>query len=48
MAATQSVYLDSYGQPRLRRSIVGFLDLLGLSQMAFARTKTASRARPYT
>lgn len=37
MAAVQSVYLDNDGQPRLRRSIVGFLDLLGFSQMATAQ-----------
>lgn len=39
MAAVQSVYLDSNGQPRLRRSIVGFLDLLGFSQMATAQMR---------
>jgi hypothetical protein len=32
-------YLDGGGRPLLRKSIVGFLDLLGFSQMAIAETE---------
>lgn len=39
MTAVPSAYVDSSGRPRLRPSIVGFLDLLGFSQ----RVTTASR-----
>lgn len=40
MTATPSAYIDSAGQPRLRPSIVGFLDLLGFSQRVTSASRT--------
>jgi hypothetical protein len=40
MSSVQTAYCDQSGRPRLRPSIVGFLDLLGFSQMVVSTSRT--------
>lgn len=42
VTATPSAYVDSSGHPRLRPSIVGFLDLLGFSQRVMSTSQTGN------
>lgn len=39
MPEIQAAYIDDAGHPQLRESIVGFLDILGFSQLAISETR---------